>query len=212
MYVRLPLFLSRDVIMKKRTFKLSNFVNLGAALLIIGGLVLGFNSFINYWRNRHVQTVSAAHAFDTHSDAPAPVQRIAGHPVTLQIPALNIDLAVANGYYNATSKSWTLSSDKAHYATITPEPNNQEGNTFIYGHNRRQVFASLSKIKPGDEVVLKTDNNHTFTYKFVSSYETNPNDDSLFNYRGAPILTLQTCSGLWYQNRQLFRFDLEKAA
>jgi hypothetical protein len=37
-----------------------------------------------------------------------------------------------------------------------------------------------------------------------------PTDATLFEYKGKPILTIQTCSGVWYQNRQLFTFDLER--
>jgi LPXTG-site transpeptidase (sortase) family protein len=99
----------------------------------------------------------------------------------------------------------------AQYATVTVQPNNKEGNTFIYAHNRVGVFHTLSRINVGDTVIITTDNGHTLTYKFRTSYETNPNDTSLFSYKGAPILTLQTCSGVWYQNRQLFTFDLVEA-
>ena len=91
---------------------------------------------------------------------------------------------------------------------MTAPSNNQSGNTFIYGHNRPAVFAKLSKLQIGETVKVYTDNNHTFTYKFRSAYETSPNDASLFEYDGAPILTLQTCSGLWDQNRYLMTFDL----
>jgi len=71
------------------------------------------------------------------------------------------------------------------------------------------VFSTLNRIKPGDEAIITTDNGHRFTYKFRAAYETNPSDDSLFHYQGSPILTVQTCSGLWYQNRQLFTFNFE---
>ncbi len=131
-----------------------------------------------------------------------------GKPSRLLIPRLSLDLPVADGVYNSKTKSWTLSKDKAHYALITALANNQAGNTFIYGHNRREVFANLARLQPGDTVVVHTDNGHTFTYNFRSAYDTNPNDDSLFFYRGKPVLTLQTCSGIWFQNRRLFTFDL----
>jgi LPXTG-site transpeptidase (sortase) family protein len=138
-----------------------------------------------------------------------PAQVVSGKPVRIQIPALHIDLQVAEGRYNKQTNSWTLSNDKAHYAVNTPLANNAEGNTFIYGHNRKAVFSTLNRIKAGDEAIVTTDNGHRFTYKFRSAYETNPTDNSLFDYKGAPILTVQTCSGLWYQNRQLFTFNFE---
>lgn len=143
--------------------------------------------------------------------APTP-QKIEGKPVRIQIPSLNLDLQVINGYYYEKSRSWTLTNDKVQYATITPLANNQAGNTFIYGHNRPGVFSTLRKIKIGEQAIITTDNGHQFTYVFRSSLETDPNDASLFTYQGSPILTLQTCSGLWYQNRQLFTFDLEKVS
>ncbi len=142
----------------------------------------------------------------TVSPAPQPIV-IQGKPVRLTIPSIELDIAVVDGVYNAQQKTWTLSNTSAHYALMTPQPNNNSGNTFIYGHNRKEVFAKLAKVKAGDEAFLYTDNGNVFRYVFRFSVETDPYDDSLFSYNGAPIVTLQTCSGLWYQNRQLFTFD-----
>lgn len=135
---------------------------------------------------------------------------ISGNPVHIDIPSLNLSLPVIPGYYNAQTHAWTLTTDKVQYAVITPLPNNAGGNTFLYGHYRWGLFASLHVIKPGAEVSITTDNGHVFMYRFISSRETSPYDDSLFKYQGKPILTIQTCSGLFFQNRQLFTFDLER--
>lgn len=185
----------------------------GTGLFVIG-LALAINPALEYWRSAHVAHVGASPFSVVASATPAaaPQQHIvSGQPVRIQIPALGIDLKVIDGYYNKTNKTWTLTKDMAHYATMTPQPNNAEGNTFIYAHNRKGVFQALSKVKVGDEVIVTTDNSHTLTYKFRTAYETNQNDAALFDYKGAPILTLQTCSGVWYQNRQLFTFDLVEA-
>lgn len=131
----------------------------------------------------------------------------AGKPVRISIPSVKIDLSVADGVYNQKTGAWTLSTDKAHYATITPFANNIKGNTFIYGHNRRSVFAPLLQIKVGDKAYVHTNNNKLFTYVFRESNDVDPSDVSLFAYQGDPILTLQTCSGTWYQDRRLFTFD-----
>lgn len=131
----------------------------------------------------------------------------AGKPVRLVIPSVSIDLTVADGLYDQKTGAWTLSKDKAHYATITPFANNIEGNTFIYGHNRRSVFAPLLKMKTGDKALVYTDNNKVFTYTLRDFKDVDPTDASLFTYQGKPILTLQTCSGTWYENRRLFTFD-----
>jgi len=182
----------------------------GISLLAIG-LLLSANPALEYWRSKHVEHVSASPFSVVASTLPPQQQYISGQPVRIEIPSLKIDLKVIDGYYNANNKAWTLTRDKAQYATMTAQPNNKDGNTFIYAHNRAGVFHDLSKIKVGDKVIITTENGHTFTYKFRTSQETNPNDTTLFTYRGAPILTLQTCSGVWYQNRQLFTFDLVEA-
>ena len=91
---------------------------------------------------------------------------------------------------------------------MTSRPNTTSGNTFIYGHNRSNVFSRLLKIKPGSVAYVTTDNNQRFIYRLSRSFTTNPNDSSILYYQGAPILTLQTCSGANFQDRTLFVFEL----
>lgn len=186
---------------------------------IVTGAALSYGPLMDYWSGKQVATplnvpfssVVKAEAASGQQAAPtpAPAQVISGKPVRIQVPSLAINLRVAEGHFDAASQTWTLSKDKAHYGVNTPPANNAHGNTFIYGHNRTGVFRSLSRIKPGAIVIVTTENGHRFTYRFSAAYETNPNDDSLFRYQGPPIMTVQTCSGMWYQNRQLFTFTLQ---
>lgn len=182
-------------------------------LFILAGLALAYEPFIKkqpeaqtYVQSQTVQVLSES------SETPVQTELIKGRPIKIEIPSLGINLSVIEGYYNSADKSWTLTNDKAQYAAITPLANNQSGNTFIYGHRLPQVFGNLSKIKPGDSVKLYTENGHTFEYSFKSARETNPQDSSLFRYQGPAILTLQTCSGLWDQNRTLYSFELVRSS
>jgi len=192
--------------MKKR------YIIILASLFIAAGALVGYDPFMRYWRSNHPNANSTFSNVVEVKPVATPASKISGKPVRIYIPSLDIDIPVIDGFYNAKSQTWTLTNDKAQYATITPEANNEAGNTFIYGHNRREVFSKLARIKPGEQAVIYTDNGHRFTYNFRTSVETDPYDDSLFHYQGAPILTLQTCSGIWYQNRQLFTFDLVESA
>jgi LPXTG-site transpeptidase (sortase) family protein len=197
----------RIIIMKK--------IKPSAILLIIGLILIlgGGAMLLGIVRSRETNLVVTPSASQAAKPAPAPAVKsatyISGSPTRVQIPSLNIDLPIIPGYYNAKTQQWTLTTDKVQYATITSLPNNEGGNTFLYGHYRKNVFANLHAIKEGAETDVTTDNGHTFHYQLTGIKVVSPDDsDSVFDYQGAPILTIQTCTGLFFQNRQLFTFTL----
>lgn len=135
-------------------------------------------------------------------------QIVSGNPVLLSVDGTTIQrLQVVPGEYNAATKLWNIGLNTAHFATITSPANDTEGNTYIYGHNRREVFSSLHTAAIGAVAEVITDNGYRFTYKLTEVKTLAPNDTSIFAYTGKPILTLQTCSGLWFEKRQQFTFD-----
>jgi len=176
-------------------------------IIACSGLLLCGPSMYYQWRENNISrtpiTIPSISMPDTTR------QKVkTGQPIQLSIPSIDIELAVANGEFDQATSTWTLSNDKAHYATVSDAPNDHYGNTFIYGHNRPQVFSRLAELQTGAEAVIHTDNNLQFVYKLVKVEETNPNDTAvLLPYSKKPTLSLQTCSGSWYQNRQIFRFD-----
>lgn len=199
------------IIKKLKTEKLkprSSYLRLLLGSLLIGmGLWLGGIDTINsWWAQRNTDARALTNNVPSVTSAPL----ITGTPDRIAVPAVNINLKIIPGYYDPASQSWNLSLTDAQWGVMTARPNNKSGNTFIYAHARKNVFLDLPKVKPGDEAIVSSDNGHTFTYRFISSVETAPTDTSLFDYKGKPILVLQTCSGLWYQYRQLFTFDLVK--
>jgi LPXTG-site transpeptidase (sortase) family protein len=129
-----------------------------------------------------------------------------GKPEKLVIDSVGINIEVLDGEYDPATHKWSLAKDKAHYALMTPLANNQAGNTFIYGHNNKKVFTRLEGAKVGDVARIHTANG-VFAYKLRSIKEVSPDDTSIFEYRGSSILTIQTCSGSWYEKRKLFTFD-----
>ena len=189
----------------KRLFALLKRSYVQAAIgivLILAGLVM--------WHLRtNFETINAMPASHSTVRASAPkAATISGQPTHIAIPSLNMSLPVIPGYYYPATKEWTLTLSEVQYATITPPPNNASGNTYLYGHYRPEVFAYLHLIKIGADAVITTSNGHTFTYQLESIRSTVPTDDSLFKYQGPPILTIQTCTGTFFQYRQLFTFKL----
>lgn len=133
--------------------------------------------------------------------------KIGGTPVRIAVPARNIDLTIIQGSFNQQTGEWTLSDIHAHFATNTSVANNKTGSTLVYGHDTMKVFKPLEQLAVGDLAYIYTDNGYKFTYRFRSAIDVPPTDTSIFSYQGAPILTLQTCSGILSQTRHLMTFD-----
>lgn len=132
-----------------------------------------------------------------------------GLPNRVVLPDQGIDLPIDPGFYDQSNNSWTLSGQRAHYAMVTTLPNNHDGNTFIYGHNNKNVFGRVKAIQPGQKALVYTQNNYVFTYSYVSTIGVEPDDTSVFDYTGPPILTIQTCSGNWNEVRQMYTFKFQ---
>lgn len=139
-----------------------------------------------------------------------PPAALSGKPVSVAIPSVGIDVAVTSGYYDAEKNAWTVAPKQANYAVSTPLPNNKTGNTFIYGHNNYKVFTRLLETKIGEEAVITTENGLRFTYKLASVIATDPTNTEILAQTEKPTLTMQTCSGLWYQDRSIYRFEFVK--
>lgn len=181
--------------------------NIVAIVLIVAGMSILFVGSVVRQNNASSQSQPTITTENSKQPSITDPDAIFGDPVELQIKDLGIQNQVIDGVFDAHSGQWTLTTDKVQYARMTLPPNDKQGLTFLYGHNRKEVFAQLPKIKPGSLVTLKTSNGHMFTYRFTSSQAVKPQDTSVFEYAGPPKLVLQTCTGLFYQNRQLFSFE-----
>lgn len=135
-----------------------------------------------------------------------------GIPIRLVVPNSDIDLEIIDGVYNPDDKSWNVSPRKVHYALESAPANDYGGNTFIYGHNNPKVLGKLSRLKPGDSAQVHTANGLIFTYTLTASKDYLPEDASIFSYQGKPILTLQTCAGVWNELRRIYTFNLESVS
>jgi len=184
-------------------------VRILAILLVTAGLVgiipLGYFSLHNKLAVAEQNGTVPVHPLQLQ---PSPTL-VTGQPTAISIPSLSMNLQVIPGIYNPKTGQWTLTLDKAQFAEPSVQPNNQAGNTLIYGHYRPEVFAYLHLIQPGAQAIVTTSNGYTFTYTYQNSEPLDPTDTSIFTYSGVPRLTIQTCSGSFMQHRQMyyFRYD-----
>lgn len=134
---------------------------------------------------------------------------VTGRPNLIELPELGLRHTVIDGSYTAATGEWTLSDSDVIFASQTAQPNNKNGNTFIYGHATNHVFGPILQLQPGQTAKVTTDNGYVFTYRLLSSEVVDPADTAVLRYQGAPRLTLQTCTGpTLSEYRHLFYFDL----
>lgn len=163
-----------------------------------------------FGQNINISQASATTAVITSNNNSA-IQKpdtIKGVPRHITIASLGIDTEIVDGAYDLNTGKWTLTEDTAFYATVSDPANSKGGNTFVYGHNSQKIFGKLLGIRNGAKAVVTTDNGYEFTYEFIRTEAVNPTDVAVLNYSGKPRLTLQTCSGLWNQTRQMSYYEL----
>lgn len=183
-------------------------------ILLSLGTVLLLSGLVSLATILLPQLLATTPTFDASVNAKArPVAAsepvVTGKPVLITFSRIDVSVAVAAGHYDQKTNTWTLASDKAFYADNAALPNNKSGNTFVYGHNRWQVFTKLLQAKPGDTATVATDNGHTFTYTLRDIADTTPDDVSYLNRDSEkPILTVQTCVGVNYEKRRMLTYVL----
>jgi LPXTG-site transpeptidase (sortase) family protein len=206
--------------MKKFTIDSSRLAILGVALTVIGliGVIpVLFNSdgaalaASNAAQTSDIGTpAQIAKAAPAAPTAPAAPQVISGHPIEIVAPSVNVDMPVVDGFYDPTTSGWTLNPDKAQFAAITTQPNDQSGQTFIYGHATQRVFGKLLNMHVGDQVSVLTSNGYKFTYTLKQTEVVTPSNTGILGYTGSPRLLLQTCVGAFSQDRKFFILDFTK--
>jgi LPXTG-site transpeptidase (sortase) family protein len=154
----------------------------------------------------HIDLPNIENLQSTQSNSIQENTRIEGKPIRLTLPSQNIDLEIIDGEYE--DNKWTLTRDKAQYATITPILNNEAGNTLIYGHNTPAVFNPTKDLKVGDYLYIYSET-HIFIYSYHSDKLVLPTDTTIFNELTGPQVTLLTCNGWTDQYRRLMFFKLE---
>ena len=157
---------------------------------------------------------SVSPSVQAHSRVPVStepkIKVVTAKPTRVVVARIGIDLPIIDGNYDPKKKTWTLSDNRPHFAIPSTVLNDLEGNTLIYGHNYDWIFGDLKKLAPGDVMQLYGDNGKVFTYVYESTQKLKPEDSTVFRFDGKPSATLQTCSGRWNEQRQMFNFTFQK--
>ena len=165
-------------------------------LLGIGIGCLGTYAYETIATRRFQAEQAAVFARDAQAYAPVNV-RTGGLVGMLDVPRLKLSTPVIEGDSESTLKR------AVGHLPDTPFPW-ENGNSAIAGH-RDGLFRPLKDIKVGDEIRFRTSRNE-FRYRVVDTSIVQPDDVSVLDARGQPLLTLITCYPFYYVGNAPKRF------
>lgn len=186
---------------EKLTYVSIGVLNLCVALMFITVL----------WPHPPTQTLAVTYpvVISRALKEPPKAESIIGTPTRVEVPAVGIDSTVRAGDYDTQSKTWSIDTTSAFYATATVPVNNTNGTTLIYGHAGWGIFETLPAAQAEAEARISTSEGYTFIYTFESNRQVEPTDTSFMTSSGPPQLVLQTCSGAFDTYRTLVTFRLK---
>ena len=113
-------------------------------------------------------------------------------PVRIVISSLQIDSGIYPAKIN--SGNWESTTKGISYLSSSPTPGSG-GNSILYGHNFPSILGNLTKIKPGDKIVITMNDGErkVFTVKFTSVVD--PTQTHILNQTKDNRITLYTCTG-----------------
>ena len=179
--------------------QISNEICIGEAKKVVlgvftgGGEVLGLSS-----------TASGDDATDSTPDTTLPDEKIIiapadftnpvkvlGVPTRITIPALDIDLPVAEA--KVENDLWQTFAGFAAHGVGSANPG-ERSNVVIFAHNRAGLFGNLKYAQVGSEITVLS-NNRKFRYQVSEIKEITPDQTSTIGPTQEETLTLYTCSG-----------------
>lgn len=113
-------------------------------------------------------------------------------PIAISIPSQNIK----NSIYPAKieNNNWETTDKGVSYLASTPIPG-EKGNSIFYGHNWQSVLGNLTKVKPGQEIIITLNNGELkkFTINYTSIVS--PDDSHILDQSQDNRITIYTCTG-----------------
>ena len=135
-----------------------------------------------------------------------------GLPRRLVIPSINVDAPVI---YVGLASDGTVDVPKGPQETawfqLGPRPG-QQGSAVITGHfgpwrnGGASVFDNLDKLKVGDIIYVKDNENNQLSFKVQESriYQSDESPKEVFNNNDGIYLNLITCNGEWLANQKTY--------
>jgi len=156
----------------------------GKILIFVGLIIIVFGA-INYYRIRilsFAKVPATAIGSTTNIDIPSEIS----------IPSINVDLKIDPS--NIYDGVWQISKENASFLT-TSSPIGGNGNTVIYGHNKKKIFGNLPNVNIGEKISVKTVMGKTYDYIVDKKEFVSPKEVELISETAEPTLTIYTYYG-----------------
>lgn len=126
-------------------------------------------------------------------------------PVRVLAKKAGIDATVTIGGYE--NGKWILSKNNALFLPTSQMPG-EGGNTVLYAHKRKGLFATLKNLSLGDTITLYDLNGKTYTYAVYKTENIKPNQMEKIQTNKNNTITLFTCDGWFDENRLVVKASL----
>ncbi len=171
--------------MPKRAKKISKSARIQSLLILTAGVIC-LTTFVGYKIHR-ANRMSFEQVPPVNTKA-----NLAHSPESIEIIPLSIKLSVEPA--RVEGNRWEINEKGASYL-VSSAPLKDNGNTVIYAHNKATMFGSLSQIKIGYPITLKTREGKIHSYSVYKIETVTPDRVDVIKSNGEEELTLYTCTG-----------------
>ena len=160
--------------------------NLISKLFLLSGLLfLLISSYLLYLRY-------ASHPL-TFERRPATVNSLSYEtPRSIEIPSIKVNLPIVAALIHG--KIWETTDRGISYLSSSPVPG-QKGNSVMYGHNWKSILGNLSKVKPGQKLIVTMQNGKRKVFNIEYTATVKPDQTNIIDSTNDTRLTIYTCIG-----------------
>ncbi len=160
----------------------------GILLTAIGAVLIAYANFFAYSDDDSTNKTKITSA-----------STAASLPVRISTAKAGIDAPVTIGGYE--NGQWILSSNNVLFLP-TSQMLGEGGNTILYAHKRKSLFANLKDLSINDTITIYDLNGTTYTYKIYATENIKPTEMEKIQTNKDNTLTLFTCDG-WFDETRL---------
>lgn len=161
-------------------------------------LVLSFACFLlfSFFVFERYSPRRLAFSVDTYPNTP--LENSQSYPVSIYLERVNIEVPVIKS--EVKNGVWQTSTKAVSYLAGSGVPG-VKGNAVMYGHNWPNMLAKLTRVVPGDVIVVTMNDGNKLKYTVELTQTVTPDQVHILSQTEDTRITLYTCSGFFDTKR-----------